>query len=66
MSFLAKIYYSIKTICVLSVGWLISPQTYKQYVNAWLIVNENPELANNILKNYEQINISSASDGGRH
>lgn len=57
MTFLMKIYYSLKTIYVLSCGWLLCPETYKQYVNAWLIVNENPDLAIKIIKNYDDLNI---------
>lgn len=53
-----KLYYSLKTIYVLSCGWLLCPDTYKDYVNAWLIVNQNPDLAIKIIKNYDDLHIN--------
>ena len=43
----------IKTVLILSVGWLVCPEEYERYTRAWAIVRNNPELAKRIIYKYE-------------
>lgn len=42
---------SVKTIYMLSLGWLFHPDDYERYYTAWHLVRHNPEwVKNNLLK----------------
>jgi hypothetical protein len=43
------IYYSAKTIYMMSIGWLFHPEDYERYYTAWRLVREHPDYVHNTL-----------------
>lgn len=55
---LSTLFLSVKTIYMLSLGWLLHPDEYERYYMAWHLVRHNREwVDNNLLKNNKDPNI---------